>query len=131
MSLPAGIFSLLSGGSTTAESRIYPLREPENPAYPLVLYHIRAAQLIRSRDADDDDERLDRNTVVLDLVGETYNQVDTLAGEIRRVVNGYAGTVGGQHFTRVWLEDVGDSYNPDERKHEKAMTLVVWHKETI
>lgn len=131
MNLGHGIFALVSGGSTTASTRVYPLREPESPEYPLVLYRMQTSRPTNTRDTSDDAERLDRTVMLLSLVGTSYDQVDTLAGEVRPVVNGYSGTVGGQDIRRILLENEQDGYNPDERKYERAITLVVWHKETL
>lgn len=131
MSVEQGIRTLLSTGNTTASTRVYPLREPETPVYPLVLYRVRTNSPTHTRDASDDDERLDQVTVILNLVGDSYTQVHTLLGEVRRLVNGYSGTIGGAQFTRIFLVGEDDGYNPDERKFERAMTLTVWHKESM
>lgn len=125
MSIEAAIYTRLSGGSTTASTRIYPQRLPDNPTSPAIVYSRVSTVPEMTRDGDDS---LDRLRFQLDLYGATYEQARILETEVRPLVSGYSGTVASENIQWSFIENEQDDFEPSTDLYRRIVDLVIWHK---
>ena len=127
MSLEVGVFSLLSGGSTNAGTRIYPRRIPENPTYPLIVYMILFERAPLTRDDSDNlAAGLRRYTVQLDIWGLTYEQARTTTDQVNAIIKG--GTYGGAVFDYAFSEERPTGYDEDADLFRRTLDVVIWYR---
>lgn len=145
MSLESGLFTLLSSVSGSAAStRVYPERAPDTPTYPLILYSIitKVGQDTRPPTSTDTagsitgyssggGDDLDRVRVQVEFIGQTYEAVRALAGQVRPYVHGFNGTSGGEKFQPIYIEtERDDPFESGAEVYRRIWDVIVWHKKS-
>lgn len=80
------LVSRITGGSTLAGSRVYPVRQPQTPTYDLIVYQriSGAPQYTHGGDSGLEDPRFQ-----FTLWSKTYAGVQALAAQFRALFSGY------------------------------------------
>lgn len=111
------------------DSRIYPVVAPNDESkFPCIVYEINSTEQVNTKDrldiqADGSKGRfLETVTVSIYSLGYEYSQVENIENEIRKILDGYRGTVSGVNIDGVLLQDSSDNYNYD---------IEIFEKETI
>lgn len=125
MSLESGVTSLLKGAGTSAGTRVYPERLPQQPTLPAIVFDIIDGVPQYHRDDDD----LDRVRVQLGLWAETATARTTLTEEVRTATSGVRGTYGGEVFAEILWDNIQNGeYDPELNLYQRLVDLIVWHR---
>lgn len=110
-------------------SRIYPVVAPNDESkFPCIVYEVNSTEQVDTKDrldvqADGSKGRfLEKVTVSIYSLGYEYSQVENIENEIRKILDGFRGTVSGVNIDGVLLQDSSDNYNYD---------IEIFEKETI
>lgn len=120
MAAEQGIVALLAAASTLAGPRIRPQRLDRDPVLPQIVY--RRVSTPRRVEHDGDQGYADFRTQLDCWIEEgRYDDLVTLASQIRAALHGYRGTAGGVEFGLIAVSGDRDGTNPD--RHLLRMTL--------
>ena len=139
MSIEAALFSIISGANSSAGSRVYPLRMPDEPVISLVIYDFvsRVNQTTRDNNTGVDVDgsvtaysavdELMRDRVQLDLIGKTYEAARVLETELIPYLTGFNGTVDGVEISRIIVDSQNQDYEIGGETYRRIVDLIVWH----
>lgn len=139
MSIEAALYTILSSAGSTASTRFYPLRMPDQPTFPLGIYDFISQRNIDTRDGNSSsdaagtvtaystEDQLIRDRVQLDLIGTTYEEARVLESELRPYLNGFNGTVGSVEISRIMIDSQNNDYEIGGETYRRIVDLIVWH----
>jgi hypothetical protein len=136
----AVIRALLVAANSAASSRIYPLRMPDQPTYPLITYQkvsgvdqrTRASgpSIVGATTAYSQEATAVRQRWQLNLNGTSYEQVRTLETQIRPYIDGFTGPVvaagGTATVLRAALGEGRDGFEPGTELYQRQADLIIW-----
>lgn len=109
-------------GTVLVGARVYPLKFPQNPAYPVATY---------TRISAPRDQALDRTVLQtrtrfqVDVWDTSYLRLRQAADQIRAAILAFYGTT--VNVFGLGLENESDSVNPDNGVHQTTLEVVVNH----
>ena len=133
MGVKQAIFSRING-RTAAGGRVYPAgRVPSDAALPYVVYQVVSRLHEQHQGAA---AGLARARVQIDVWGSSYAEADSVAEQIRDVLDGYAGVEASTTIERAMLDDDNDTEQVPTSGDERSTAGVssdylVWHRESI
>ena len=122
------IRSILVNDSTVKAitTRCYPGKIPQNPEYPLIVYH----KVTGMRDHHlQGPSGLAHPRFQVEAWATTYDAAKALANAIRGALDGYKGTVGAVAIGSILIESERDVYEEAVSCHRVIMDFFVWHSE--
>jgi hypothetical protein len=119
-----GVSSLV--GSTSA-ARIYYLRLPEGAVLPAITYQRISRIGVPEYDGPSD---LAGRRVQVDSWSTLGSQAATLAGEVRKAFDGFAGTRENTRVLGVFLLDEATGYETETELYRLRQDYLVWSHET-
>ena len=119
-----GLFSFLSKGGTSAESRVYPLKLPQGVTLPAIMYFQVSNPFEHSHDGA---SKLQHPRFQMDCWASTYLEAKTLANELLELIDGYAGMMGAATVHAAFAEDQRDNWDPDTGRHWVSVDVVIWN----
>lgn len=128
MTIENAMYTLLSVGSpsTPAEARVYPVKAPQHPTLPFLIYtKISAPRLYHLAGQT----RLVRARFQVDCWAETYAGAVALAEAVRGLLSGFRGTVAGVVIGAVYLDNETDFWGDETEGYRRSLDFLVWHQE--
>lgn len=130
MSIEAGLVAHLKthpGVSALAGSRVYPLKIPQNAAFPALAYRLVSNP---HEEAHDRDPGLARARFQIDVLARSYNNAIAVRDAIRVSLKGLRGQLGTVPVQAVhWLSH-WDDYDEDLHLYRQSMDIRIWHAVT-
>lgn len=115
MSIQQTVKAALDAANTSAGTRIYPVRAPDSPTLPFVVYAVvaNAPENVLSGPPPIDSTRLQ-----IDVYDRTYAGMQTLSDAVRAAMqSAVAGSI---------LELEIDNYEPDTRLYRRVLDYTIW-----
>lgn len=109
--------------------RVYPVKMPQRPTYPAVVYNRISGPREHSQDGS---SGLAHPRFQLDCFAATYAGAKDLASKVRLALDGFRGSMGGVSgvdVNAVFIEDDRDDYDDDIHVYWVSLDAVVWHNE--
>jgi hypothetical protein len=119
--LEEGIYAHLTGQAAFSElagDRLYPQTLPQNPTYPAVRYLVASARLPMAHDGPGD---LKSDRIQFDCYGASKQQVKQLVNAVRRILNGFRGTMGGVAVHGVFFLNEVDLYGDQSEVYRTSV----------
>lgn len=100
------------------DSRIYPVVAPNDEAkFPCIVYEVTSTDPVNTKDrldTQDDGSKgrfMENVAVTIYSLGYEYSQVENLENEVRKILDGYRGTISGVNVDGVLLLDSKDGFD--------------------
>ena len=132
MKTEAALYAYLvaqSGLTDLVSTRIYPLVIEQSASLPAIVYQRIASMPIH---LSGDDDNLRDVSMGVYCIAENYDEVKDVQEQVETALNNYSGTMGGDGgvvVQRVFLENIGESFNDDMRVFIVELTYSIWAEE--
>ena len=121
-----GLKSYLAGVAAIAaivSGRIYPVKLPDEPTLPALVYLRTAGVSVESLDG----KGAAHPRFQIDAYAETYAAVKGLAEAVKTALRGYQGTWGTLKIQAVRFLGDADMYEPETEEERVTMDFEIWH----
>jgi hypothetical protein len=113
-------------GVKAITTRCYPVKTPQKPTYPLIVYH----KISGWRDHHlQGASGLANPRFQIESWAKTYEGAKTLSEAIRGALDGYTGTADGTKIGSCLLENENDFYEHEIEIYRIVQDYLVWHEE--
>lgn len=110
-----------------AGGRIYPVVAPQNATYPLITFEKISGERVRALEGP---LGRARPRIRFHCWAEKYADAKTLANQVRRLLDGFAGTVSGVQIDSSTLDSEQDLYEDQVDTHQIVLDFFISHLET-
>lgn len=107
-------------------NRTYPLRIPQNPAYPALAYQRISTGRYASHSGN---SHLAEPRFQLTIWAQSYSSLKTLATSIVTTLQGYRGTISDVRIDRILVENESDQFDAETQIWQKFIDIVIDHSE--
>jgi len=123
------LYTLVTGRPLIGDiigTRLYPLRLPQNPVYPAMVYQLVSARWPMAHDGPAD---MGFPRVQFDCYAASYGVTKILAKTLRREINGFVGTAAGVEITGIFFLNEIDEFGSQAEVYRVSLDFRVNYKE--
>lgn len=119
----------VAGVTSLVGTRIYPMKAPQNPTFPMIVFQRISAERIGNLGADTDMVEARIQVSCHDSGSDAYDGIKSLANQVRLALQRSDGTFGGVTVDDMWIESDQDIYDPQTEDFFVAIDVLVRHRE--
>jgi hypothetical protein len=114
--------------TTLVGTRMYPLKLPQAPTMPAIIYTWISGARVHSTDGP---SGLSNPRVQFDCWAQTYLEAEALLEALRKRLDGFQGTAGSSWIQAVFFETERDGYDDDTELYRRSADFFVWYEEAV
>jgi hypothetical protein len=121
----AGLFTFLASSQTSAGNRVYPRRLPQAVTLPALVYFKVSGGV---EYVSNGQSGLQTPRYQINCWAATYIEARALAEQVKSLMSGYAGAMGNETVTAVFIEDDQDDDDPDSEREVVRLDVIIHHR---
>ena len=124
--LEPGLFSFLS--ATFGHSRIYPVKLPQDPTYPAVVYEKLNSDVFTGMTMSGA-SGFSKQTYQISIFDPQYSLARMEAKTLRNAIDGFQGTMGAEVVQAAFWDDDSDEFEDRTKVFRISVDVTIAHKE--
>jgi len=120
------ILTANSGVTALVAQRVYAMKMPQNPTYPLITYFRVSGPRVESMQGA---SGLASPRFQIDIWAKTYAETKAIARAVQLALEGYRATVGTVPVQGILFDSDRDLYESTPELYRVSMDFVIWHNE--
>ena len=107
----AGLTSLVS-------TRIYPVKFPQNPTLPAIIY----TRIDTQVDTTFENLEVENPRIEFDIIANSYSDITNIVAQLRLAMSGAT------TFQSIWITDNDLNFDPDQDYYRRTVEFSVWQQ---